>query len=118
MTDFDHLRQSLVRAMPCPPEEVDLTFRRMFGLFGVYARGRFFAIVSPAGLALKLPAAKHPPLIAAGGRPLRFAPDGPTMREYMVVPPALLEDPARLTRWIEASLDYVLTLPLKPRLRR
>jgi TfoX/Sxy family transcriptional regulator of competence genes len=38
---------------------------------------------------------------------------GRPMQEYVILPPRLLKDPARLEKWIEKSLAYVSSLPPK-----
>ena len=40
---------------------------------------------------------------------------GTTMREYVVVPRALLDRRDELRRWIAASADYAASLPPKPK---
>ena len=39
---------------------------------------------------------------------------GAVMREYVTVPDALLQDTDALAPWLEASYDYVTSLPAKP----
>jgi len=38
---------------------------------------------------------------------------GRPMKEYVILPPVLLEDPAGLEKWIDKSLAYVAGLPAK-----
>jgi hypothetical protein len=37
----------------------------------------------------------------------------PPSREYIVVPPRFIDDPALLEEWVARSIDYVTTIPLK-----
>src|SRR3990172_9418537 len=46
---------------------------------------------------------------------------GRAMREFVVVPPWLMDDPARLEEWISRSLEYAASLPppvKKPRKKK
>jgi TfoX/Sxy family transcriptional regulator of competence genes len=105
---------AMERACPAPPEEIDLTFRPMFGGMGVYAHGRIFASLSDVGLALKLPVEHQGALLdEPGAKRLQYDPSMPPSREYIVVPPAIVEDSPRLEAWMERSIEYVKTLPIK-----
>jgi TfoX/Sxy family transcriptional regulator of competence genes len=109
------LQKAVERAVTVPPEEIDLTFRPMFGGIGVYARGRFFASISDAGPALKLPTDQQAALLAQepGAKRLQYTPDSPVSRAYIVVPAHIVEEPSLLEAWVQRSIDYVVTLPVK-----
>jgi TfoX/Sxy family transcriptional regulator of competence genes len=109
------LQEALERAITAPPEALDLVFRPMFGGIGVYARGRFFASISGVGLALKLPADQQEALLSQepDARRLQYAPDAPVSKEYIVVPAYFIDNSTLLEAWVENSIDYVLTLPVK-----
>src|SRR5688500_8963490 len=109
------MQSAMERACPEPPEQIDLTFRPMFGGMGVYAHGRIFASLSDVGLALKL-AAEHQSALLDNepeAKRLQYTPDMPPSREYIVIPPAIVDDADRLGAWMERSIDYVKTLPIK-----
>ena len=42
-----------------------------------------------------------------------FAPGGRPMREYVVLPPAIVADKRKLGAWLERAVAYVETLPAK-----
>lgn len=103
-------------ACPYPPPEAELSFRPMFGGLGIYTRGRIFAIVTSEGLAFKLDEYGQ-------GELREGAPGAATLswtRKYLIAPPYIEDDPARLEDWIERSLGYVWSLPpdKKPGKRR
>lgn len=87
----------------CPPG-LELGFRAMFGGIMGYANGQAFASLSNVGLALKMSGADHAALGAVPGvEPLRYEPGDPPSKSYLLLPPALLADPASLRPWVELS---------------
>ena len=107
-------RDLIERAMPYPPPEVELYFRHMFGGMGGYVRGRIFTVLVSDGVALKFPPETQSEL-------LEQAPDAYHLvwtRQYLILPPYILEDEARLNEWLQLSIDYVLAQPLTRKRRR
>ena len=91
-----------------------LVCKHFFSGAAVYAGGRIFMTLTPAGLALKLPEASQAALLEKGAKALRYFPQGPIKKDYLVVPKKIAGDDGALTPWIQESIRYVLTLP-KPR---
>ena len=86
------------------PDHLDLRFRAMFGGIMAYAEGKPFASLSNIGLALKLLGEDHAELLGCeGARALRYEPDQPASKSYVVVPEAMLSDKAVLRSWIKRS---------------
>lgn len=106
------LRDLLIDAAP----DVDLSFRSMFGGIMGYAGGVVFASLSNVGLGLKLAKADQSDLIALGGVPLRYEPDSPPSKSYVVVPAELLRDRDSLRAWVARSIAGLA--PAKPRAKR
>ena len=93
-----------------------LHFRPMFGGITAYAGARNFASLSDVGLALKLSRSDREELLAEGGKPLQYEPDATPSKSAVVVPDAILEDPAALGAWALRSARHVQALaPPKPR---
>jgi len=87
------------------PPDLELTFRPMFGGIMSYAEGKVFASLSDVGLALKLSGPDRDDLLAIpGSTPLRYAPDQPPSKSYVVVPEAMLSDLEVLRTWITRSV--------------
>lgn len=108
--------QRAIRAAADPALEPDLEFRKMFGGMAAYAHGRTFALLSSVGLALKLPPELKADLLTEpGARPLQFEEGGVVFKQYVIVPDEIVQDPEKLSYWIEESTRYVATLPLKAR---
>jgi len=83
--------------------DIDLSFRRMFGGIMAYSGEVVFASLSDVGLALKFSGVEHAKMVAAGGVPLRYEPDAPASKSYVVLPAAVIADSAQLHDWIVAS---------------
>jgi len=85
--------------------DVELSFRKMFGGIMGYAAGVVFASLSDVGLALKLAGADRDRALALpGAMPLRYEPDAPPSKSYVVLPPAIVGDDAALHDWIVTSV--------------
>lgn len=86
------------------PPDMPLGFRPMFGGIMAYCEGKPFASLSNVGLALKLAGGDHTALLAEeGASALRYEPDQPASKSYVVVPPGMLADLDRLRHWIVRS---------------
>jgi len=111
-TDLQPLREALeAAAHPLDPPP-DLSFRAMFGGLMVYAAGRPLAILADVGLALKIAPAEQGDLLAEeGAKHLQYESGAPISKQYVIVPPAFVNDPERLRPWLTRSLAYVQTLP-------
>jgi len=111
--DPKRLQQILQSAAP---PDLDLTFRPMFGGILAYVEGKVFASLFDGGLGLKLAGADHAALMAVpGARPLQYEPNSPPSKSYVVVPDAMLEDPAELRAWIMRGAEGVKAFVPKPR---
>jgi TfoX/Sxy family transcriptional regulator of competence genes len=99
----------------CPPD-LELGFRPMFGgIFG-YAAGQAFASLSNVGLALKMTGADHSALGEVPGvKPLRYEPDDPPSKSYLLLPDAMLSDPDSLRLWMTRSAAGLKPKTKKPR---
>jgi TfoX/Sxy family transcriptional regulator of competence genes len=87
--------------------------RKMFGYSCIFAKGNMFAGLHEAGMVLRLPEEQHAEFLRLKGAE-QFKPmPGRVMREYVVVPRILLNEPDQLREWVEKSLSYVSSLPAK-----
>lgn len=88
------------------PPELDVTFRPMFGGLFAYAEGRPFASLSDVGLALKFVGGERDAVLASpGAAPLRYEPDQPVSKSYVVVPDPVLSDRDELRAWVVRSVS-------------
>ncbi|MEL4893296.1 TfoX/Sxy family protein [Xanthomonas protegens] len=92
------------------PPELEVTFRPMFGGRFAYADGKPFASLSDVGLALKFTGSERDALLALpGAAPLRYEPDQPASKSYVVVPETMLSEPAELRSWVMRSVSGLPT---------
>ena len=100
----------MAAAVALPDREI--VFRPMFGGVCAYVEGRVFASLSNVGLGLKLPpAAQADLLLLPDACRLRYEPDAPESKQYIVVPPAMQSDADALAPWVARSIEFVLSLP-------
>jgi TfoX/Sxy family transcriptional regulator of competence genes len=113
--EHDPKKLQVVMEAASPPD-LELAFRPMFGgIFG-YAAGQAFASLSNVGLALKMTGADHAALSkVAGVKPLRYEPDDPPSKSYLLLPPTMLSDPDSLRVWIARSAAGLKPAARKPR---
>ncbi len=95
------LQSILAAAVP----DVPLTFKPMFGGILAYADGKPLASLSDVGLALKLTGANHAALLATqGAAALRYEPESPVSKTYVVVPETILQAPAEMRHWTQLAI--------------
>ena len=88
--------------------------RKMFSYPAAFANGQMFASLFGDNFILRLPEAEREAFIQQQSTHL-FAPmPGKPMREYVVVPPALLKAGRELDEWLGKSITYAQSLPPKP----
>jgi TfoX/Sxy family transcriptional regulator of competence genes len=93
---------------PGPPVET----RPMFGYPACFVNGNMFMGLFHDDMILRLPDDSREELMKLGGSP--FAPmPGRVMREYVVVPAAVISSQGKLSSWVKRALDYGMTLPSK-----
>ena len=83
------------------PPELELAFRPMFGGIMAYAEGKAFATLSDAGMALKAKGPLMAEFLATdGAQPLRYRPEDPPSKSYVLVPDEMLDDRDALQDWM------------------
>jgi len=96
------------------PPDLELTFRPMFGGIIAYAQGKPLASLSNVGLALKAPPALMAEFLEApGAAPLRYEPNGPASKSYVVVSPTVMADRDALRGWIVKSAVALAASPVR-----
>jgi TfoX/Sxy family transcriptional regulator of competence genes len=94
------------------PDDPRVERRQMFGYPCAFVNGNMFSGLHQSSMVLRLDEPRREDLLARGAR--TFEPMGRPMREYVVVPPVILEAPAELARWTAYALEYGAGLPPKP----
>lgn len=77
--------------------------RRMFGAYGIYADGRFFAILDGDRLYFKTTAATRGPYEACGMGPFQ-ASEKQVLKNYYEVPGDVIDDRDRLQDWARGAV--------------
>jgi TfoX/Sxy family transcriptional regulator of competence genes len=97
----------------------DVERRRMFGFPCVFVNDQLFAGVHQDNIMVRLPEAERTVFLAIEGA-AQFEPmPGRPMREYVVIPPAMMSQPSDVTAWLDRALAYVASLPAKePKMTR
>lgn len=94
------------------PDDPRIERRKMFGYPCAVLSGNLFMGLFQDQLMLRLGAADRSEMVSREGA-LPFQPMGRPMREYVVVPPALLSDAPGMQRWIARSIAFAAALPRK-----
>ena len=84
----------------------ELRAKAMFGAHGLYADGKFFAILDEGRLFFKTDEASQADYITRGMGPFTYAMKGKTMTmAYHEVPPEVLENAPELTDWARRAIS-------------
>jgi DNA transformation protein len=83
----------------------ELIARPMFAGVGLYSGDLFFGIVYGDTLYFKVDDKTRGRYQRAGMNPFKPYANRPTTLQYYEVPPGVLEDRGRLTRWARAAID-------------
>jgi TfoX/Sxy family transcriptional regulator of competence genes len=96
------------------PPDLELMFKPMFGGVLAYAYGKPLASLSDVGLALKASGALNAEFLSVPGAiPLRYEPDAPPSKTYVVVPETMLGDREALRAWIVKAAADLAAAPAK-----
>jgi TfoX/Sxy family transcriptional regulator of competence genes len=105
--DLVRVFDEMVRPLP------GVELRKMFGYPSVFFQGQMFAGLHQESMILRLSEEDRARFLALDGA-AQFEPmAGRPMREYVVVPPAMLGQPSDVAAWLERALAYAASLPAK-----
>lgn len=105
--------QGLVETFEAVRPRAPAEARQMFGYPCCFVNGNMFMGLHEDRMILRLDETERERLLAMeGAEPFEPMPGRP-MREYVVVPPALLTDHPTLRGWVDRSLAYARALPPK-----
>ena len=92
--------------------------RKMFGYPAVFVNGNMIAGLVRDRMVIRLAADDRQRFLALPGATPFVAMKGRVMKQWAVVPPAMMKSPARLGRWLARALAHGRALPPKPVRRR
>jgi TfoX/Sxy family transcriptional regulator of competence genes len=95
------------------PVDERIVVRKIFGQPGAFVNGNLFAGTFGGDLFVRLSAADVERARAIrGSRPFEPMPGRP-MKNYVVLPPALLRDSLRAREWVQRAVEFGAALPPK-----
>jgi TfoX/Sxy family transcriptional regulator of competence genes len=95
------------------PKDPSVERRSMFGYPCAFLNGHMFCGLYQDHFILRLPEAERTTFLKQAGAKVFEPMPGRPMKEYVLVPPAVLINDATLQRWLRDSVDYVAGLPPK-----
>ena len=104
---LEQLSALMKRAASGRFKNVTLECKHFFSGAAVYANGRICMSLTPVGFAVKLPEESRNVLLKQkGATPLRYFPEGPIKKDYVVLPKSMTKDTRTLRYWVKASIEY------------
>jgi len=96
---LEQLTNLVQKATPAKNKGLKLECKHFFSGASVYANGRICISSTPAGFAIKLPEESQNALLKQKGvKRLRYFPNGPIKKDYVVLPKTMLKDTRTLRR--------------------
>lgn len=90
----------------------DVRARRMFNGMGIYTGEKMFAFLYEDEIGLKLPPEELEQALAMpGAGPVQPDPNSDPMREYVKLPPDVINNFEIFTVWVEKSANYARRKP-------
>ena len=100
-------------------KSIKLEYKHFFSGAALYADGKICVSLTPVGLAIKLPAESRNALMKKKGtKSLRYFPEGPIKKDYVILPKIILNDVKVLRHWVKLSIEHVASLPEPVRKKR
>ena len=98
---------------------IKLEYKHFFSGAALYANGKICISLTPVGCAIKLPEESQNVLLKQkGAKRLRYFPEGPIKKDYVVLPKTMLNDVNVLRYWVQISIEHVVSLPQPIRKKR
>jgi TfoX/Sxy family transcriptional regulator of competence genes len=110
----DALVELFAAVTPGPPA----VSRKMFGFPAAFVHGNMFMGLHQEDMLLRLPEDARTELLAVRGAHTFEPMPGRPMREYVVLPPSLLDNRDKLAAWVNKALRYGLSLPPKDKSKK
>ena len=109
---LEKLRFLMAELAPYMSTTASLEIKHFFSGAAVYADEHICITFTPAGFAMKLPEGSRNKLVKEkGAKSLQYFPGAPTKKEYVILPPSVVDDREMLSFWVGKSIEYVLTKP-------
>ncbi len=110
---LEKLSDLMAELAPYISTTASLEIKHFFSGAAVYADERICITFTPAGFAIKLPVDSRSELKKEkGAKSLQYFPGAPTKKEYVILPPSMVDDREMLSVWVGKSIEYVLAKPV------
>jgi TfoX/Sxy family transcriptional regulator of competence genes len=99
----------------------DITSRKMFGCYALFAREAIYSLVWPPGrigLRLSTPELYNELLALPGAEPWRFEPEGKPVKHWVLIPVDFHNDMDLLEKWVKLAYDCAIEESAKPKKAR
>jgi TfoX/Sxy family transcriptional regulator of competence genes len=110
--EFRKSSQKLIDAFEAAMPGAPAVKRQMFGYPCGFVNGNMFMGLFADSMFVRLPEDSRAELMSIGGAPFEPMPGRP-MRDYVVIPEAIVTKPAELKSWVGKALRYGSSLPAK-----
>jgi TfoX/Sxy family transcriptional regulator of competence genes len=97
------------------PERPEIERRKMFGFPCAFVNGNMFTGLHATNMIVRLAEPERSELLAIDGARIFEPMPGRPMREYVVLPDAILRDDEQLQTWLDKSFAFASSLPIKER---
>ena len=87
--------------------DIELQVKPFFGGAAAYANGHICLSLTKVGFAVKLPQADRQELLNKGARPLRYFPNAPVKKQYVIFPAAIMDEQDSLRKWVRKCIYLV-----------
>ena len=116
---LDKLTALIDKATSGTFKNISLECKHFFSGAALYANGKICISLTPVGFAIKLPEESRNALLKQKGtKPLRYFPEGPIKKDYVILSKTILNDVKILRHWVKLCIEHVASLPEPIRKKR
>ena len=116
---LDKLTALIDKATSGTFKNISLECKHFFSGAALYANGKICISLTPVGFAIKLPEESRNALLKQKGtKPLRYFPEGPIKKDYVILPKTILNDVKIFRHWVKLCIEHVASLPAPVRKKR
>jgi len=116
---LDKLTALIDKATSGTFKNISLECKHFFSGAALYANGKICISLTSVGFAIKLPEESRNALLKQKGtKPLRYFPEGPIKKDYVILSKTILNDVKILRHWVKLSIEHVASLPEPVRKKR
>ena len=90
--------------------DIELQVKPFFGEAAAYANGKICLSLTKVGFAVKLSHTDRQELLNKGAQPLRYFPNAPVKKEYVILPAMVMNEPDSLRQWVRKCIRYVTNI--------